>query len=298
MKIDKIVFCCSEEFSPFWNLQSFLWKEKLDIEPVCLLWGKVENTNMVDTYGEIIEKEYAPELIESFQMTWSKFFHTQTEPDTTWIIGDMDLIPLQTDWFQENIEDVPDDSYTHLAYGEIPRLGNMPLKTFEQDGGFVNGGMDLAAYYHVAKGSTFVKALGLHECSFYDQVSRVIDSGRFGMGPQNGWTPQETAKRFSHVPIPKEELYYWVADENYSSYRIFNALQRGDIDFVSHITPQGWGRDRLDRAWMRNGAYEYDPYCLRTSVYIDIHCDRPYDKQERSLREVIEGAWQTTFEDE
>jgi len=41
MKIDKIVFCCSEEFSPFWNLQSFLWKEKLDIDPVCLLGGKL-----------------------------------------------------------------------------------------------------------------------------------------------------------------------------------------------------------------------------------------------------------------
>ena len=47
MKIDKVVFSTSEEFSPFWNIQSYIWKEKLGIEPVCILWGDVKNTKIV-----------------------------------------------------------------------------------------------------------------------------------------------------------------------------------------------------------------------------------------------------------
>ena len=84
MKIDKIVFSTSEEFSPFWNIQSYIWKEKLGIEPVCILWGDIKKTNMKDTYGEIIEKKYNPDLLKSFQLTWSKFYQPYTEPDKTW----------------------------------------------------------------------------------------------------------------------------------------------------------------------------------------------------------------------
>ena len=212
MKIDKVVFCCSEDFSPFWNIQSFLWKEKIGIEPVCLLWGKVKNTNMNDTYGEIIEKKYSPNLIKSFQMTWSKFYHTQIEPETTWLIGDMDLVPLQSAWFTSKIEDLSDDVYTHLAYGEIPKSCNEDLKLSEKRGGYVNGGMDLAAYYHAAKGKIFTRALGLDECGFDEQINRVVEDGRFGLGPTNGLTPEQTIMQYPYIPIPRDELYYWVAD--------------------------------------------------------------------------------------
>ena len=42
MKIDKVIFSTSDQYSPFWNIQSKIYKEALGIEPVCLLFGKKE----------------------------------------------------------------------------------------------------------------------------------------------------------------------------------------------------------------------------------------------------------------
>jgi len=154
MKIDKIVFSSSELFSPWWNIQAPIWRN-MGIEPVCILWGKIENTDMNPELGEIIEKEFNLDLYESFQITWSKFYHPSTEPKKTWIIGDMDLVPLQSKYFIEYLEDLPNDCYTHLAYAEIPRLGphvlnfikNLnndpdltPHNMFIKYGGFYDGG--------------------------------------------------------------------------------------------------------------------------------------------------------------
>ena len=299
MKIDKIVFCTSEEFSPFWNIQSYLWKEKIGVEPVCLLWGKASNTNMKDTYGEIIEKEYNPDLMRSFQMTWSKFYHTLSEPDTTWMIGDMDLVPLQKEWFTTAIEDLPDDAYTHLAFGEIPKIAGKPEDLFLREGGYANGngGMDLAAYYHVAKGSIFNKALGLDECSFGEQINRVIEDGRFVMGPSLGLSREQLSRQFAHIPIPPEERYYWCADENYSSYRIWNSHQEGKITFHNHITPKGKQVDRIDRShalWDGDVVRSYPQY--EPLPPIDVHCCRPYGSQESALRDLVQDCWKSWHE--
>ena len=102
MKIDKIIFSCSEEYSDFWNINAQVWKNFLNIEPVCLLFGKKKNTNMSDEHGQIIEMPILPNLNKLLQLTWSKFWYTKNEPNTTWIIGDIDMIPLQREHFNKN----------------------------------------------------------------------------------------------------------------------------------------------------------------------------------------------------
>jgi len=366
MKIDKIVFSSSEMFSPWWNIQAPIWKS-MGIEPVCILWGKIENTNMNPDLGEIIEKEFNPDLYESFQITWSKFYHTCTEPETTWIIGDMDLVPLQSKYFTEGISTLPDECYTHLAFGEIPRIGSAPfleimrrhhqpvtaesftdltyLNMFERLGGYYDGGMDLPAYYHVAKGKTFSAALGLEEKSFNDQVKWVCESKKFGLGPlhdncfhQPSWS--SVKHNYSSIPIPAEELYVWVADEGYSSHRIFSAHKEGKITFIPHRTPMMTPAfvhvegthlrhpngevlfnytppttpNRLDRTFIsRNpdgdvGSYirpDLEGFTLRTSLgadfvldlsstynnYLDVHCFRPFEYQEKALRLLLSEFW-------
>jgi len=302
MKIDKIVFSCSEEFSPFWNMQSFIWKEMLGIEPVCILWGKIENTDMKDTHGEIIEKEYNPDLVKSFQLTWSKFYHTQTEPETTWIIGDIDLFPLQREWFIDKIEELPDDVYTHLAYGVLNDNHD-----FEHESG---DWASLAAYYHVAKGKIFQKALGLDECSYEEQIRRVTNDTeqRFGRPTTkeditNHW---EWTSRHGHSPYitpegDETELQYWLADEKYSSYRLFDAHTKKEIKFISHITPdlsemkpnEGKGIvDRVDRANFNSGEYtHYGINRIQNFGYVDLHAFRPYKQQENALKKIMVLTW-------
>ena len=58
MKIDKVIFPTSIEYSDFWNINSQIFKKCLNIEPLCLLFGKKEETNVSDEYGSVMEMEF------------------------------------------------------------------------------------------------------------------------------------------------------------------------------------------------------------------------------------------------
>jgi len=68
MKIDKVIFSTSETFSIFWNLNSKLYKTKLGIEPVCLLFGDRSKTDMSEEFGKVIEVPIIPDLPLLIQM--------------------------------------------------------------------------------------------------------------------------------------------------------------------------------------------------------------------------------------
>src|SRR5208283_5713005 len=127
MKINKVLFACSEsaEYAPFWNIQAEIYKKHLGIEPICLLYGKKANTNMSAENGTIIEMESDPAYPWSVQLTWSKFDYPTREPDTTWLIGDIDLVPLQRTHFIDKLVSIPDTAYVHLNPSGISqaRLG-------------------------------------------------------------------------------------------------------------------------------------------------------------------------------
>ena len=288
MKIDKIVFSSSEKFSPFWNLQSFIWNKIFNIEPVCLLWGKVKNTNMSDKYGTIIEKEYDPDLIKSFQLTWSKFHHTMNEPNTTWMIGDMDLYPLQKELFTNVIENLNDDVYTHLASNVVTN------QRYENFGGY------LPAYFHVAKGKIFEKALSLNEGTFKEQISNIINDGRFTYKNE---VSLETAKNMfgsnsgNKVLIDENEYQYWLTDERYTSFKIYDSHKNGLIKFQTAIEYQivpfnSKQQTRIDRKDFYNNSYNnYNNSMLLNNKLIDIHCHRPFDKQKESLYNILQKCF-------
>ena len=48
MKIDKVIFTTSVEYSDFWNINSKIFKTKLGIEPVCLLFGERSKTDVTE----------------------------------------------------------------------------------------------------------------------------------------------------------------------------------------------------------------------------------------------------------
>lgn len=290
MKIDKIVFCSSEQFSPFWNLQSFIWKEIFGIHPVCILWGNVKNTNMSDKYGEIIEKQYNPNLVKSFQLTWSKFYHTLSEPETTWIIGDMDLYPLQKNLFTETIKDLDENFYTHLASNVVTN------QRYEEKGGY------LPAYYHVAKGKTFDKALSLGKTTFEEQVYDIINDGRFTYKKEI--SQQQAISMFgaqsgNKVLIDEEEYLYWLTDERYTSYKIYESHKNQDINFQTvceyQIDPNAGGsQTRIDRKNFFNNSYHnFNDSMLSNNILIDIHCHRPFEQQKQSLYNIIQKAFKT-----
>jgi len=288
MKIDKVVFACSEAYSGFWNTQARVYAA-MGIQPVVLLHGQRSNTDMSEEHGQVIEVPVIPDLPWVLQLTWSKFRHPETEPDTTWMIGDIDMVPLSRAHFTTNIEQVPDTHLAHLNAGgiSIPRLGVL-------DGFFTQGcqrrcldaghgvpGADLPGHYFVGKGGLF-KDVFSQGMSLEEQLRHIVTSSRYGLGPITG---------HAAVPLKDRESnsywYYWCAEENLASELTQAAMENGLI-----VTPRYYENSndtqRINRdAWADGGGYSYSREKLVNRGFVDIHCARPYAKQAAFLDEIV-----------
>jgi hypothetical protein len=293
MKVDKIVFSCSEYYAPFWNIQSQIWKTKFNIDPVCLLFGKQANVpGMTDKYGEIIETSFDPELPDIIQIQFSKFHQPTKEPEKTWMIGDMDQIPLQTAYFLDFLKDVPDDAYAHLNYTLTAQMRpyrrpdgfpGIPADVFLRLGSFVNGGYDLPGHYHAAKGSLY-ETLFFKGESLKTIIRKVMELKIHGM-------VQEEARRSLNPAIHGQ---FWVAEEGYTSEQIWYGLKSKKFNGFYGKEYHIWDQ-KIDRVGYRGGQwngtdYVYDAEKLRTGGYVDIHCHRPYSEQEGPLMKVLQTA--------
>jgi len=289
MKIDKVLFACSPspEYSPFWNLQAEIYREHLGIEPICLLYGKKSDTNMSDKHGQIIEIEADPSLPWSVQLVWSKFDYPVREPNTTWMIGDIDLVPLQAAHFIDKLAAIPDDAYVHLNSGGISqaRLGCFdgfirtgPERLAKDQGR--GGGADLPGHYHVAKGKAFETLT--QGRLFLEQVRYIVTSDRYGIGVMSN-QPKTQIKDNPY-------WYYWCAEENYSSELIWNAIKAGKLNFIPVYYNNGNNTDRINRD-VFNGDYSYSADKARAKQYVDIHCARPYANQHEPLARILNLVW-------
>ena len=292
MKIDKIVFACSEssidssgnaiaEYSSFWNIQARLWKEGFGIEPICLLFGKKSNTDMSEQHGKIIEMETLSGIPSLIQLTWSKFNFPTTEPDTTWIIGDIDMFPLQHNHFVKAIADIHDDHFAHLnASGNV--YDDHQNKFFEH-GSQIHGkfrgsgysGCDLPGHYWVGKGKRF--EIFTEGKSFEQQVRYIAESHRYGLGPI-GSTSYNSSK---------PDSYYWCAEEMRSSELMYDAIRSGKVNYSPIFYSNQ--EERIDRSAWNEAAkdYGYSAQRLIEKKIVDIHCARPYTRQKEACERII-----------
>jgi hypothetical protein len=296
MKIDKIVFSSTEPYSDYWNLQAEVWSN-MGIEPVLLLWGKKENTKATEKHGRIVEMEYSPDAIKSLQMTLSKFYYTQTEPEATWLTGDIDLYPLQRKWFTETVKDIPDDCYAHLSATALTsKKDNISWHTH---GGFVGGGQDLVAYFHAAKGKVFNDVYKFDGISLTDYVNKIVATGKYGRHiPEEckTMTPKEIAAFTGSLSKDHTNQPYWCADENYTSDVLWEAAKNGLVkwkglsyDLINWDNP--YQSNRIDRYYWHRGNYQWvDLARLKNNGYTDIHCSTPFAPQENDLTDILRLA--------
>lgn len=268
MKIDKVIFSTSEEYSKFWNLNSEIFKTKLGIDPVCLLFGKKANTDIHEKYGKVIEMEFYEDLPKVLQITWSKFNFPKTEPETTWMIGDIDQIPLSKRWFFDKIKNLPDDSYAHLNAGACAQS----LGFLQEE--WLNGRCDIPAHYHVAKGKVYQEFLELNT-SFYDQIKQIVIE-KLG-----------SVERLN--TIPDHTSYFWCHEEKISTKRLLNKIDSGRIfSFYYNNYTNKICRSRFD---FINNDYIYSREQLKSKNYVDIHCERPFEKTKKQIESILNIAW-------
>lgn len=283
MKIDKIIFTCSEQFSPFWNLQSQIWKTKMGIEPVLLLFGNKANTDVSEKYGKVLEMQADPSLPGILQVTMSKFIYPAVEPETTWMIGDIDMLPLQTNYFTKRIESIPSDDnvYAHLNFCGISQSRGVDPRIFFNSGGQTTGGVNLPGHYHIAKGKLY-GSLFSQGRSVSDVVRFVVNSRRYGM-----FDP--AVQKYIGLD-PSIHGSHWCAEEDYTSEFVSAKARSNEINFNGVCYDNR--NERVDRAvWNpRTKTYAFDTNRLTQGGYVDIHCHRPYHEQEDSLRMILKMA--------
>lgn len=295
MKINKAIFSTCETFAPNWNLQSKVYRA-MGIEPVCLLFGKKENTDMNEEHGKIIEMPIDASIPLLIQITWSKFFWPTLEPDTTWIIGDIDLYPLQKKWFIDQIVNVPDHHYVHLDAEGITRLQGQPswigakkaaapMADASHWSSFhgIPQPSPIPGHYHVARGDIFKIALEQH-LPFLDECRAIIAAGIYGC--TRGFRPDN--------PIEQHNL--WCAEEHRSSAALHRSVQSGLVEFTGFgmTGPQRFDGERNVPA---RPEYFYGPEmtpeglaALRRGDWVDVHAGRPFNTWMNATEKLLTAA--------
>jgi hypothetical protein len=281
MKIDKVVFSTSEAFSGCWNLNSKIYKTKLGIEPVCLFFGDRSKTDLSEEFGKVIDMPIISGIPLLIQITWSKFYWPAVlDQESTWLIGDIDLFPLQTYWYQEKIKDISDDAYVHLDCDGITQLSHCPswagqLTQQRLDALVDLGcGSNMPGHYHVAKGRIMRVALENH-LSWKDELQKIVSDSQFHNS--RAFRPDD--------PIDQHNL--WCAEELRSTKALRRGIKSGLFEFHGLYIRNGIDKstgDRVDRSTFgdRGGGnfdYGYDPVRLENQEYVDLHAARSPDPE-------------------
>tara|TARA_B100001939_G_scaffold319933_1_gene308413 strand:- start:5843 stop:6757 length:915 start_codon:yes stop_codon:yes gene_type:complete len=295
MKIDKIVFSTSERFSVFWNINSRIWNS-FGVKPICLLFGKKKNTDMNEDHGDIIEMPIIDKFPLLIQIMWSKFYWPISEPDTTWMIGDIDLIPLQSYFFTENIASIPENNYAHLNCDGITQLAGtrswvgVSKDNIQPDQGHYT---NLPGHYHCAKGSILKLALEQNN-TFEEEIKHIVESGLYN----------NTRAYRESDPIEQHNL--WCAEEHRSTKAIRRSIISEKINFTGvalkngikehdmnnlHLGASG---DTIDRTMYDNDLndYVYDFDKLASKKYVDLHSIRPFSHVSEDARD---KRWQANL---
>jgi hypothetical protein len=258
MKIEKVIFTIDDNphYKSFWLSISRYFKMKLNFD--CKLFVIGENPDVSNYNSEFGEVEFVKKIEgipTIIQALIGKFYFTKTEPNTTWLVGDLDLYPLQHFHFKDSLKDISDDFYVHLnphAYGTNWRDN-------------IQG---LAGYFHVAKGKIFEKELNFATKSFEDVCNEIYKSNCFGIMFHNFEASTESKNA-------SNDWGWFCCEEMYTG-----SILKNSSVFIE--LPPINGYSRIDRSNMN-----FNEQQLTSGNYIDFHAPRPYENHQNIIEFII-----------
>lgn len=262
MKIDKVLFVSDENtnYLSFWNSISKHFKERLKLEPKLFFIGSPNNVDkalLSEKYGEIEIVKPIKEVPIIIQALWGKLWLTQTEPNTNWLIGDIDLYPLNLNYYLESSAKVPDGYYSHLnangynagEWYNVPHLG-------------------LPGYYHFASGKKFQEMLQLTD-SFEKEVKFIYESKKYGAKFKGIYIPERV------VNTIKTDYDYICCEEHLSTERLIPKKE----EIVCFTYPANMIRIEHPK--------QFD--FKNISNIIDFHCPRPYSNHGIAVENILDS---------
>jgi hypothetical protein len=253
MKADKVVMGSNSNpfYLDFWPIVSKIWKLKFKIEPVLFFIHDDPSVVVSEEYGTVHYIKPVEGVPVSLQCQWVRYWAPMTDLDATWMISDIDMLPISRSYFKTSIEAIPDDKFVNL---NSPSIAENP------------------ACYNVAKGHTFKKVLELPD-SFEESLKRT-----------KYWEVE-----FEHVVGDgygkNVSCFHWVTDESYSNRMIKKYHEQVDSSmFVNPERPGGFCARRVDRI----GFWDVhsDEQILSESL-LDAHCPRPYLEYKESIDRLV-----------
>jgi hypothetical protein len=146
--------------------------------------------------------------------------------------------------------------------------------------------VDESAHSHVAKGYNF-NNLYFQNRSFEDVVRSIYQADKYGMGFGSNWPIEKKTEILPPFQGCGQFWWYWLAEENYTSECIYNAIKANKIFY------DGINFTMAERIWewnKNNNDYEYHRNFLIEKKIVDIHCCqvRPYNLQANALERIID----------
>ena len=262
MIIDKILFIsdANTNYLSFWNRISRHHMQRFGIKCKLFFIGMKteENAHLLsEEYGEVEVVEPIPGIPIVIQALWGKFWFTQTEPETRWLIGDIDMFILNKKYLFESTAKVPDDGYGHIYKFENYYPG----------------------FLHCAKGRVFREYLGLSD-SFEKDCRFIYDSRRYGL--------------FDSAPErvkDKPDYGYMICEEMLSTERLHGkhvtCIPKPDLPDTSIMLSE--------HLMMPEGSVRHPSACnmldyfnpeLKDNYYW-FHCPRPYTLWQEQINKIL-----------
>lgn len=259
MKIQKVLFSASDEYVDFWEPISKIFYEKLGIESVLVYFGN--NYTPSEKYGKVIY--FTPlNYPMRIQLLWARIWFSKLEPNTTWLLGDIDLFPLQRNRFIDLIEDIPSTYHVHLGHNKISNPSYLWTKCGPKD-----GGADLVSHYHVARGDVFDKNFDLHDT--FEAACKFIYENKYGLG-------------FFSEFHNNDEWRYHCCCEQLTTEKIRSKLT--SLKFMG-FEFENW-------QCISRPTLIYNETLLKRGGYVDFHSLRPYQENKEAIHKILDLAWE------
>lgn len=145
LKLDRVILATNDNpyYIHFWPLAAKTWQKIVGIRPTLALIGS-ENVQVDTTLGDVIRFEPIDGIPTSFYAQCVRLLLPCLFPDEGCILADIDLLPLQKDFFTQTIAHIPNDCfiiYRDKAYWFFKPRVYLP--------------------YNAAKGSVFREIFGI-----------------------------------------------------------------------------------------------------------------------------------------
>jgi hypothetical protein len=253
LKLDRVILATDSNpmYLEFWPLTAKVWQQVTGLCPTLVLVAD-SGVTVDETLGDVIRFEPIPGIPTSLQAQLIRLLIPALFPNDGCILSDIDMIPLQKDYFINSVATVPNDCfvvYRNLANG--PADDHYPM------------------CYNAAKGQVFADLFGVTgvtqakiNSSIQDinlqNASNIISSNIRAKIVQ--WASLGHGWRTDEIVLTK-------AIKNWSKYHT-NVIK------LNHDTGP-----RIDRS-----NWKYDLTRLNSNAhYIDAHMLRPYAQYKKEL---------------